>query len=584
LSSMTTSTMTVVSAGSVNPRHCSGSIRHVHLAVGPDSSTSMIVSFASIPSRFEAPFAAVLVGTSPDQMLDLHLEERENQQTQHSSSPTGYNVTVESKLWANNNNVVDEHGKSDDRTYWSPFYHHVTITDLQPSTTYFYQPLIRPNKQAFNQYNLRHKEEKEKVKWEVALKESVIDESNDDFDEFMEDLDEEQGRRQLFHPPYDGSQKQCPSVDKIRSFRTGPAKDVVGGTSSSLAATFAILGDLGQFEHSEELMTSLLRRGSRTTIDAAVLAGDIAYTGTDHRRWDTFFDLFDDYPFFEKTPVQIVPGNHDIDKLDWSNEIFLAYENRFRMPRVKPPQLGLYDNGQGNGRETMNMDTPPYPLPYEWGNAYYSWHYAGAYFVMINAYASMEPNSTQYKWIEQELAVANSAVQRVAHPWLVVVIHTPIYNTFGLHLKDAQIVAAKQHLEPLFLQHQVNLVFSGHIHAYLRTKHVAMGQVVDIGKNPKNPSEGRGAPMHITVGAGGRKCEAPFRSAQPEDWVAVRDATVYGYGMLRIHNRTTAEWDWIHTGHADDGRDYNQLWKSPTTHLPAGPAIDHVYIQNQYYL
>jgi Iron/zinc purple acid phosphatase-like protein C len=125
------------------------------------------------------------------------------------------------------------------------------------------------------------------------------------------------------------------------------------------------------------------------------------------------------------------------------------------------------------------------------------------------------------------------------------------------------------------------MVFSGHIHAYLRTEHVAMGQVVDI----RNNNSGRGgAPMHITVGAGGRQCQAPFRSAQPEDWVAVRDATAYGYGMLRIHNRTTAEWDWIHTGHADDGRDYNELYKSPTTHLPAGPAIDHVFIQNQYYL
>jgi hypothetical protein len=521
----------------------------------------MIVSFASIPSRFEPPIGGVLIGTAPDQMLDVHLEEQEQQQyssSSSSSSPTSYNVTVESK--------------NDDHTYWAPFYHHVTITGLQPSTTYYYQPLIRPNKQAFNKYNLRHashEQQEEELKWEEALKESVL--HDDDDDEFLEES-EEQGRRQLNHPPYDGSQKNCPSMDKIRSFRTGPPK-------GTFVANFAIFGDLGQFEHSEELMTSLLRRGSRTTtaIDATVLAGDIAYTGADHRRWDTFFDFFDDYPFFEKTPVQIVPGNHDIDKMDWSNEIFLAYENRFRMPRVKPPQLGLYD---GPIPEKLNLDQPPYPLPYEWGNAYYSWKYAGAYFIMINAYASMEPNSTQYNWIQQELQTA--AAHRETNPWLIVVIHTPIYNTFSLHLHDPQILAAKTHLEPLFVQHQVNLVFSGHIHAYLRTVHVAMGQVIDL-SNPNNARSSGGAPMHITVGAGGRKCEAPFRLAQPEEWVAVRDATAYGYGMLRIHNRTTAEWDWIHTGHADD-RDYNQLYNSPETQLPPGPAVDHVFLQNQYYL
>ena len=45
-------------------------------------------------------------------------------------------------------------------------------------------------------------------------------------------------------------------------------------------------------------------------------------------------------------------------------------------------------------------------------------------------------------------------------------------------------------------------------------------------------------PIHITVGAGGRKCEAPFSSETPEPWVEVRDATIYGYGMFRILNST----------------------------------------------
>jgi hypothetical protein len=151
----------------------------------------------------------------------------------------------------------------------------------------------------------------------------------------------------------------------------------------------------------------------------------------------------------------------------------------------------------------------------------------------MNAYASLEPNSTQYNWIVDELANTD----RSTTPWLIAVLHPPIYNTFSLHHHDLQMVAAKEHLEPLFVQHKVNLVFTGHIHAYLRTSAVVFEEPTHTG------------PIHITVGAGGRKCEAPFQNSVAEPWVRVRDATSYGYGMLRIVNRTAAVWDWIHTGH-----------------------------------
>lgn len=185
---------------------------------------------------------------------------------------------------------------------------------------------------------------------------------------------------------------------------------------------------------------------------------------------------------------------------------------------------------------------------------------------MISAYSSMEPDSEQYRWIVQELQTVN----RSLFPWVIAVLHTPLYNTFSLHRHDTQMMAAQQHLEPLFVEYSVNFVFSGHIHAYLRTDTVAHGVVNATG------------PVHITVGSGGRKCEAPFASAEPEAWVKTRDATMFGYGMFKIHNRTHAQWDWIHTGFPEDHSE-NQVWHSDET-LPAGPAIDQVYIENQYYI
>ena len=85
------------------------------------------------------------------------------------------------------------------------------------------------------------------------------------------------------------------------------------------------------------------------------------------------------------------------------------------MPRVQPADLGVYDGPVG----TLNMDAPPYPLPYEWGNAYYSFTYGPAKHVVISAYSSMEPGSVQYQWLVDELA----SVDRVTTPWLLVTIH-----------------------------------------------------------------------------------------------------------------------------------------------------------------
>jgi len=96
----------------------------------------------------------------------------------------------------------------------------------------------------------------------------------------------------------------------------------------------------------------------------------------------------------------------------------LAYEHRFRMPRVHPPELGVYEGPPG----PLNMDRPPYPLPYNFGNAYYSFTLGPARIIMVSSYSSMEPNSTQYNWIDSEL----QSVDRSVTPWVIAVLHTPM--------------------------------------------------------------------------------------------------------------------------------------------------------------
>lgn len=194
------------------------------------------------------------------------------------------------------------------------------------------------------------------------------------------------------------------------------------------------------------------------------------------------------------------------------------------MPQVQPEQREVFDfPGE------LNMDAPSYPLPYDWGNAYYSFDYGLAKHIVLSAYSSMEPDSAQYKWVKKEL----KTVDRSVTPWVLVTIHTPLYNTFVEHHYDPQIVAAKEHIEPLLVKYHVNFVLTGHIHAYLRTGKVAMGERSDKG------------PVHITIGAGGRQCMAGFQNEEPEDWVEARDASFFGYGRIDIRNSTHAEWRWI---------------------------------------
>lgn len=212
------------------------------------------------------------------------------------------------------------------------------------------------------------------------------------------------------------------------------------------------------------------------------------------------------------------------------------------------------------------MDAPPYPLPYEWGNAYYAFTYGPARHIIVNCYADMTPGSTQYTWLEQELA----QVDRGRTPWVLFTLHVPIYNTFSVHHHDPQIFAAREHLEPLMIKYNVNVVMNGHIHAYQRT-HMVAGNVT----TPEGP-------LHITIGAGGRNCDAPFQNEEPEPWIAVRDASMYGYGRLEIFNHTHAEWKWVPLS-ASDLHDYNEVNGKDFVHLP---SVDHdrLTLENQYYV
>ena len=87
-----------------------------------------------------------------------------------------------------------------------------------------------------------------------------------------------------------------------------------------------------------------------------------------------------------------------------------------------------------------------------------------------------------------------------------------------------------QDMEPLFVKHLVNVVVSGHNHAYVRTKSMIQNKV-DVSKK---------GPVYLTIGTGGESHSLGPIHWTPEVWVAHRDHTEFGYGELYAVNATHA--------------------------------------------
>ena len=235
--------------------------------------------------------------------------------------------------------------------------------------------------------------------------------------------------------------------------------------------------------------------------------------------------------------------------------MFTSYETRFLMPQIARAEIGKATSKSDYDLNQM------YQLKYDYGNSYYSFTYGPSHNIVLNAFADFEPDSIQYQWLVQEL----NNVNRELSPWVTVTVHCPMYSTFKQHHNDPQLVNLKKFLEPLFVMYKVNFVLSGHLHAYMRTKPVAFGEVTEDG------------PIHIVLGNGGRQANAPYLNPEPEEWVAVRDHTTYGWGSIEYLNMTTARYEWIQSGHNQRGDRGNNFFDAPKN------LSDVAFIRNQFF-
>lgn len=69
----------------------------------------------------------------------------------------------------------------------------------------------------------------------------------------------------------------------------------------------------------------------------------------------------------------------------------------------------------------------------------------------------------QWKWLQQEF----KKVDREKTPWLIVLMHVPIYNSNDAHFLEGE--SMRVVFESWFCQYKVDVVFAGHVHAYERS-------------------------------------------------------------------------------------------------------------------
>ncbi|XP_057783599.1 purple acid phosphatase 23 [Salvia miltiorrhiza] len=322
-------------------------------------------------------------------------------------------------------------------------------------------------------------------------------------------------------------------------------------SSESYPCKIAVVGDLG------------LTSNSTTTIDHLItndpclvlMVGDLTYANqyltTGGKGASCYSCAFPDSPIREtyqprwdgwgrfmqavtsRVPMMVIQGNHEIEPQ--ANDLtFVSYMSRFSVPA-----------------EESGSDS----------KMYYSFDAGGVHFVMLGAYVDYNRTGEQYAWLKKDL----ENVDRGTTPWLVATWHPPWYNSYSSHYQEFECMRLQ--MEALLYLHGVDIVFSGHVHAYER-----MNRVYNYTLDPCGP-------VYITVGDGGNieqvdvdhadeegKCPSPsdnvpefggvchtnfsFGAAQGKfcwetqpEWSAYRESS-FGHGMLEVVNSTYALWTW----------------------------------------
>jgi len=297
----------------------------------------------------------------------------------------------------------------------------------------------------------------------------------------------------------------------------------------------AIVGDLGQTPDARLTCRQIRAAHARKPIDLAVFTGDVAYSDGNGTVWDEFMRMIDAEGCAE-FPWLVLPGNHDMEPDDISEEPFLPLRARWRTPEVRRESLvevGNYSAGQrlpGPGqvgafhvRGPEAVSEYDFGVRYDYGGSFFAARAGPAHLLALNPYTDSRPGSAQAAWLEEELG----RVDRGATPFLFTFTHAAWHHSNHHHRPGSEVMTNRLQdmAEPRLVKARADAVFGGHVHAYERS----------------HPISGI---THFLVGNGGNREELSahfFTEGENAERSAATDGTHYGFGILEM-DRGRAHW------------------------------------------
>lgn len=280
-------------------------------------------------------------------------------------------------------------------------------------------------------------------------------------------------------------------------------------------ARFLVYGDLGVGDQIVPTVSRLIEETNTYKYDAVIHNGDIAYDLDDDQgeRGDIFLRSIE--PIASQLPYMVSQGNHE------SGPVLPHYINRFEMP--------------GNVK-----------------NLYYSFNAGNAHFIAYNTELVFNNlNQTQdlmMRFIGNDLAGLN----RTLYPWVIVFGHRPLYCSANLSssvflkevprirynpdcLENAQFL--RSIFEDVWYNNSVDLVITGHVHAYERLANVYQNESVPCQEQSVNYCKGAKAPVYIVTGVPGQDDSYSPVSPTPLPFSVKQDDRL-GYSRITVYNTT----------------------------------------------
>lgn len=239
--------------------------------------------------------------------------------------------------------------------------------------------------------------------------------------------------------------------------------------------------------------------------DFHLAAGDISYAKGHAPTWDRYFDAFQ--PYLAETPYMTVPGDHERER----GQGYTQYDARLEMPDEPRDRWYAfrYANALVVGLNTGEMcreEEAVQATPTD------EWTCGGP-----DDGASQDrgryPNPRQLFFLESRLQEAS---RTTSIDWTIVVHHHPAYSS-GPSGPDPDV---QQYWVPLYDEHGVDLVISGHDQVYQRSQPLRYG-------NTSGPGT-----TYVVNGAGGAGLQA-LENGTP-DWEAASVGDAWGTASFTV--------------------------------------------------